>query len=132
MRINLVKSSEDNKENYQNIPISTEGIQNIPDSVCMEMSLDHVIDHMTDDDFLIVLKKIRHNGVIEIRGVDAPEVFRKVSIGLLGFANSLPLLSGKVRLTSSGSVRSILEGLGFITEVNALQDSFYYIKAKRP
>jgi len=98
----------------------------------MEMSLDHVIDHMTDDDFLIVLKKIRHNGVVEIRGVDAPEVFRKVSIGLLEFTDSLPLLSGKVRLTSSGSVRAILEGVGFITEVNALQDSFYYIKAKRP
>ena len=132
MQINLVKSSADDKEGYQNIPISSEHINSIPDSACTQMSLDHVVDYITENDFAAVLKKIRHKGNVEIRGVDAPEVFRKVSIGLLEFSNSLPLLTGKVRLTSMGRVRSVLESMGFVTEIAALHESFYYIKAQRP
>jgi len=132
MQINLVKSNEDDKVGYQNVPISSEHINGIPDSVCTQMSLDHVIDYITENDFSTVLKKIRHKGEVEIRGVDAPEVFRKVSLGLLEFSHSLPLLAGKVRLTSMGGIRSVLEKMGFVTEIAALHESFYYIKAKRP
>lgn len=132
MRINLVKSNNDNKENYENVLISTESINSIPDSICTEVCLDHVIDHITDNDFVAVLKKIRHNGVLEIQGVDALEVFRKVSIGMLEFTDALPLLSGKTRLTNVMGVKTKLEEFGFAIEEAATQDSFYYIKAKRP
>ena len=132
MRINLVKSSEDEKKDYQNIPISTENISRIPNSICTDMCLDHIVDYLTEEDFLTVIGKVRHKGTLEIRGVEAPEVFRKVSIGLLEFSNSIPLLIGKVRLTSALGIKTKLEEFGFVTEIAAVQDSFYYIKAKRP
>lgn len=133
MRVNLIRDSGQSKEEYQNIPISSQNINEIPDSICTEVCLDNVIDHLTEADFSMVLKKIRHNGMVEIRGVDAPDIFRRVSIGLLAFDNSIPLLaSGKVRLTSVGSVKAKLEEHGFVTEVVTIQDSLYYIRAKRP
>ena len=88
MNINLVK----NPTPKENIPADYEDvllnqIQTIPASICANISINHTLNYLTNDQLISLLGKIRHGGIISISSFDAMEIARALYWGEIDIQN---------------------------------------------
>ena len=132
MRVNIITDQTGSVPNFDNVLLSNENIASIPDSACNHVRLDNVIDFMSDQQVGTLLNKVRHNGVVEIKSVDATTVVSQMHIGAIPFEEGASMLSsGKVRLTSAALMQEALQKRGFVVEFAAVNKTEYRVVAKR-
>ena len=133
MKVNLIVNQERLKEGYENIPLNDDGIGSIPDSACKELMIDNVLEFVPEQVAEIILKKMRKDGVLEIRSPDAQEIFRQFQIGAMNFEDTSSLLTGgRNRMSKLGQTRHFLESNGLEIQFAGMNGPFYRITAKRP
>jgi hypothetical protein len=133
MKVNFITSQEGQREGYENMFVSPASVSSLPDGGCKAMVLDNVVEFMTEESFLLLLKKVRHGGVVEIRSPDALEVAKRMYHGRVTLSDASSLIAaGKNRLTTLSEVKSNLENNGLRVEFAALHDTQYVLKAARP
>lgn len=132
MQVNIITDQTGAVPNFDNVLLSNENISSIPDSACTHVRLDNVIDFMSDQQVATLLNKVRHNGVVEVKSVDATTVISQMHIGSIPFEEGAPMLSsGKARLTSAALIKQALEQRGFVVEFAAVSKTEYRVVAKR-
>lgn len=132
MKVNLIVSEEGAKTGYENVPLNEQEVSAIPDSACKELMVDNVLEFVNREVVDVVLKKLRKNGLLEIRSPEAEEICRQLQIGSIGLDEASGLLSGgRLRMTTLNDTKSFLESRGMEIQFAGINGPFYRITARR-
>ena len=133
MNINLVK----NPTPKENIPADYEDvllnqIQTIPASICANISINHTLNYLTNDQLISLLGKIRHGGIISISSFDAMEIARALYWGEIDIQKFSSLIANSESQHSLLEIKSFFEQNGYVIDTAYLSGLSFNIKAKRP
>ena len=133
MKINLVIQESQFLDGYDNHIIGPDIFEKIPDAICTEILMIDSLDYAPPETLAIVVKKLRHGGVLQIVSTDLFEICRSVFLGLVPMEQcNLHLTNGRLKLVPAMQVKQQLEELGLQIQEIAMKSIKYDIKAQRP
>ena len=133
MKINLAIQESQFLDGYDNHIIGPDIFEKIPDAICTEILMIDSLDYAPPETLAIVVKKLRHGGVLQIVSTDLFEICRSVFLGLVPMEQfNLHLTNGRLKLVPAMQVKQQLEELGLQIQEIAMKSIKYDIKAQRP
>tara|TARA_R100000008_G_scaffold47487_2_gene28117 strand:+ start:4122 stop:4523 length:402 start_codon:yes stop_codon:yes gene_type:complete len=133
MKINLVIQESQFLDGYDNHIIAPDTFEKIPDAVCTEILMIDSLDYIPPDTLGVIVRKLRHGGVLQIVSTDLFEICRSIFLGLIPMEQcNLHLTNGRLKLVPAMQVKQQLEGLGLEVKEMAMKNIKYDIKAQRP
>ena len=133
MKINLAIQESQFLDGYDNHIIGPDIFEKIPDAICTEILMIDSLDYAPPETLAIVVKKLRHGGVLQIVSTDLFEICRSVFLGLVPMEQcNLHLTNGRLKLVPAMQVKQQLEELGLQIQEIAMNSIKYDIKAQRP
>ena len=133
MKINLAIQESQFLDGYDNHIIGPDIFEKIPDAICTEILMIDSLDYAPPETLAIVVKKLRHGGVLQIVSTDLFEICRSVFLGLVPMEQcNLHLTNGSLKLVPAMQVKQKLEELGLQIQEIAMKSIKYDIKAQRP
>ena len=133
MKINLAIQESQFLDGYDNHIIGPDIFEKIPDAICTEILMVDSLDYAPPETLAIVVKKLRHGGVLQIVSTDLFEICRSVFLGLVPMEQcNLHLTNGRLKLVPAMQVKQQLEELGLQILEIAMISIKYDIKAQRP
>ena len=133
MKINLAIQESQFLDGYDNHIIGPDIFEKIPDAICTEILMIDSLDYAPPETLAIVVKKLRHGGVLQIVSTDLFEICRSVFLGLVPMEQcNLHLTNWRLKLVPSMQVKQQLEELGLQIQEIAMKSIKYDIKAQRP
>ena len=133
MKINLAIQESQFLDGYDNHIIGPDIFEKIPDAICTEILMIDSLDYAPPETLAIVVKKLRHGGVLQIVSTDLFEICRSVFLGLVPMEQChLHLTNGRPKLVPAMQVKQQLEELGLQIQEIAMKSIKYDIKAQRP
>ena len=133
MKINLAIQESQFLDGYDNHIIGPDIFEKIPDAICTEILMIDSLDYAPPETLAIVVKKLRHGGVLQIVATDLFEICRSVFLGLVPMEQcNLHLTNGRLKLVPAMQVKQQLEELGLQIQEIAMKSIKYDIKAQRP
>ena len=133
MNINLVlhpTPQEDTHSDYENVLLNQ--IHTIPASICTNISINHTLNYLTNDQLISLLGKIRHGGVMSISSFDAMEMARALYWGEIDVHKLSSLTANSQAQHSLLEMKAFFEQNGYIIDTAYLNGLSFNIKAKRP
>ena len=133
MKINLAIQESQFLDGYDNHIIGPDIFEKIPDAICTEILMIDSLDYAPPETLAIVVKKLRHGGVLQIVSTDLFEICRSVFLGLVPMEQcNLHLTNGRLKLVPAMQVKQQLEELGLQIQEIAMKSIKYDIRPKRP
>ena len=133
MKINLAIQESQFLDGYDNHIIGPDIFEKIPDAICTEILMIDSLDYAPPETLAIVVKKLRHGGVLQIVSTDLFEICRSVFLGLVPMEQcNLHLTNGRLKLVPAMQVKQQLEELGLQIQEIAMKSIKFDIKAQRP
>mgnify|MGYP003149697691 CR=1 FL=1 len=114
--------------------IKSDDLLSLPAAVYEEIELIDVLEFDKNPDILsVAIQKLRHNGVIRIRGTDAIEIMRESERGRIDMqVASEHLLNGRMRLASAHELREKLSAMQMNVSTVSIGGFRYLVEATRP
>lgn len=117
------------------IPQTLDNIQKIEDSICTELYVGNILDYYANrQDLLVMLiKKVRYNGIIIINGDDLYDIVQKFYLGKITNeqANAM-FFSGKQSLDTPEHLSKLIKMYGYTVDIINIENGKYSIQARRP
>ena len=104
----------------------------IPASICANISIDHTLNYLTNDQLVSILGKIRHGGMISVSSFDAMEMARALYWGGIDMQKFSSLIANSVSQHSLLEIKSFFEQNAYAVDTAYLNGLSFHIKAKRP
>ena len=96
------------------------------------MTINNTLNHLSANQFTLLLTKIRHGGVISINSPDAIEMARALYLGEIDLRQLSSLTLNNISQHSLLEIKQIFEQSGYIVEAANINELHFYIKVKRP
>lgn len=115
--------------------ISLNELKDVADGSVDLLELEDILDYIEKRHDLLrtSIKKLRHSGIIEIRGTDILELARYLFTARINFSDANKLMyCGKQSMDSIISVVNMLKNLELNILTKQLYDCRYYVRAQRP
>ena len=132
MNINLITNTNENPtpEGYENVLIND--IDKIPANICTNLVLNDTLNYLTNNQFQLLLGKIRHGGTIAIASPDAMEMAKALYWGQINLEKFSSLIIDNKSQHSLVEIKNFFEQSGYIIEAASINEFSFFIKAKRP
>ncbi len=140
MKITIISPHDDKSLNIDkdHTIIGWTEIPKIDDASCLEINLSNVLDYAVPHShrnkaLTQIIKKLRHNGVINIEGIDIIELCRSLYLGDLSVQESNKLIYNYKKLSCSTllEIEEQLKGLGCEITRKRIDNTVYSISGKR-
>ena len=132
MNINLIANTNEDPtpQGYENILIND--IDKIPANICTSLMLNDTLNYLTNDQFQLLLGKIRHGGTISISSPDAMEIAKALYWGQINLEKFSSLIIDNKSQHSLIEIKNFFEQSGYTVEAASINEFSFLIKAKRP
>ena len=133
MNINLVIHPTPNEQassDYEEVILNQ--IHTIPTNVCSNMSINHVLNYLTNEQLVSLLGKMRHGGIISISSFDAMQMAKALYWGEIDIEKFSSLIVNNQTQHSLLEMKTFFEKNGYVVDTAYLNGLSFNIKAKRP